>query len=104
MSSLSSLMALRVVALVLTTPTARALTPPTRVLPGRRAVAVAAAPAALPTLAAACAVPTCLGFYKREYGVSYGYGLSIAAAAGLVLKRSPRASRDRTRSSTSATA
>ena len=70
-------MALRVVALVLTTPTARALTPPTRVLPGRRAVAVAAAPAALPTLAAACAVPTCLGFYKREYGVSYGYGLSI---------------------------
>ena len=67
-------MALRVVALLTT---ARALTPPTRVLPGRRAVAVSAAPAALPTLAAACAVPTCLGFWKREYGVSYGYGLSI---------------------------
>ena len=65
-------MARVVVSLVLTTPTARALTPPTRVLPGRRAVAVAAAPAALPTLAAACALPTCLGFYKREYGVSYG--------------------------------
>ena len=65
-------MARVVVSLVLTTPTALALTPPTRVLPGRRAVAVAAAPAALPTLAAACAVPTCLGFYKREYGVSYG--------------------------------
>jgi len=62
-------MALRVVALIAT---ARALTPPTRVLPGRRAVVAAAAPAALPTLAAACAVPTCLGFYKREYGVSYG--------------------------------
>ena len=75
-----------VVSLVLTTPTARALTPPTRVLPGRRAVAVAAAPAALPTLAAACAVPTCLGFYKREYGVSYGYGLSISAASALVLR------------------
>ena len=37
-------MALRVVSLVLITPTARALTPPTRVLPGRRTVAVAAAP------------------------------------------------------------
>ena len=79
-------MALRVVALIAT---ARALTPPTRVLPGRRAVVAAAAPAALPTLAAACAVPTCLGFYKREYGVSYAYGLSIAAAAGLVLRSEP---------------
>ena len=79
-------MALRVVALLTT---ARALTPPTRVLPGRRAVAVSAAPAALPTLAAACALPTCLGFYKREYGVSYGYGISIAAAAGLVLRSEP---------------
>ena len=74
-------MARVVVSLVLTTPTALTLTLPTRParLPGRRAVAVAAAPvavaaapAALPTLAAACAVPTCLGFYKREYGVSYG--------------------------------
>lgn len=34
-------------------------------------------------------MPTCLGFYKREYGVSYGYGLSIAAAAGLVLRAEP---------------
>ena len=84
-------MARVVVSLVLTTPTALALTPPTRParLPGRRAVAVAAAPAALPTLAAACAVPTCLGFYKREYGVSYGYGLSIGGAAGLVLRAEP---------------
>ncbi len=91
-------MARVVVSLVLTTPTALALTLPTRParLPGRRAVAVAAAPvavaaapAALPTLAAACAVPTCLGFYKREYGVSYGYGLSIAAAAGIVLRAEP---------------
>ena len=78
-----------VVSLVLTTPTARALTPPTRVLPGRRAVAVAAAPAGLPTLAAACALPTCLGFWKREYGVSYGYGLSISAASALVLRSEP---------------
>ena len=48
---------------------------------GGRAPGLALAPAGLPTLAAACALPTCLGFYKREYGVSYGYGLSSAAAA-----------------------
>ena len=84
-------MALRVALVVLATPTTLALTLPTRParLPGRRAVAVSAAPAALPTLAAACAVPTCLGFWKREYGVSYAYGLSIAGAAGLVLRAEP---------------
>ena len=32
------------------------------------------------TLAVACTVPTCLGFWKTEYGVSYAYGAAMAAA------------------------
>mmetsp|Transcript_24952 Transcript_24952/g.76958 ORF Transcript_24952/g.76958 Transcript_24952/m.76958 type:complete len:323 (-) Transcript_24952:45-1013(-) len=49
-------------------------------------VAVAAAPPLLPAIGAACALPTCLGFWKREYGVSYAYGLAISASAALALK------------------
>lgn len=37
------------------------------------------------TLALACLVPTLLGFYKSEYGVSYGYGTAMAASSYLVL-------------------
>ena len=40
----------------------------------RKAPAVApvavAAPPLLPAMGAACVLPTCLGFWKREYGVS----------------------------------
>jgi steroid 5-alpha reductase family enzyme len=50
---------------------------------------VAARMTSMPELALACTVPTCLGFWKREYGVSYAYGLSIAAAAALVLGEGP---------------
>ena len=40
----------------------------------------------LPSVALACLIPTSLGFYKYEYAVSYGYGLSVATVAGLVLQ------------------
>ena len=43
----------------------------------------------IPELALVCTVPTCLGFWKREYGVSYAYGISIAASALLVLQEGP---------------
>ncbi|KAL3792695.1 hypothetical protein HJC23_009423 [Cyclotella cryptica] len=38
-----------------------------------------------PTLILASVLPTLLGFYKSEYGVSYGYGTAIAASSYLVL-------------------
>lgn len=45
-----------------------------------------AARRASPWAAAALALlPTTLGFWKREYGVSYGYGGAVALIAGLVL-------------------
>jgi steroid 5-alpha reductase family enzyme len=34
----------------------------------------------------ACLLPTLLGFYKSEYGVSFGYGLATAISAGIVLQ------------------
>lgn len=60
--------------------------------------AAAAAPAAassvmmlalpsLPTIALSCLLPTSLGYFKYEYGVSYGYGLSVASVAWLVLRQ-----------------
>jgi len=33
----------------------------------------------------ACLLPTLLGFYKSEYGVSYGYGTAMAASSYLIL-------------------
>ncbi len=33
----------------------------------------------------ACILPTTLGFYKSEYGVSYGYGTAMAASSYLIL-------------------
>lgn len=44
-----------------------------------------AVPPAPWAVAAACTVPTSLGFWKSEYGVSYGYGAAVAAAALLIL-------------------
>ncbi|KAL3760579.1 hypothetical protein ACHAWU_009540 [Discostella pseudostelligera] len=39
----------------------------------------------IPTLALVCLLPTLLGYYRSEYGVSYGYGTSIAASSYLIL-------------------
>jgi len=39
----------------------------------------------LPVIAAVCTLPTCLGFWKSEYGVSYAYGGAMALMGGLVL-------------------
>jgi steroid 5-alpha reductase family enzyme len=41
-------------------------------------------------VAAAILLPSSMGYIKREYGVSYGYGGSIAAAGYLALKAAPR--------------
>ena len=38
-------------------------------------------------VAAAILVPSSLGFWRREYGVSYGYGLSVAGAAYVAFKK-----------------
>ena len=49
----------------------------------------------LPTtqsLVLACLLPTLLGFYKSEYGVSYGYGTAMAASSILVLSSIAKAS------------
>ena len=39
-----------------------------------------------PLVVAATVVPTTLGFYRREYGVSYAYGIAISAVGGLALR------------------
>lgn len=43
-------------------------------------------PPSLRSIALACLVPSCLGYYKSEYGVSYGYGIAIAALADIIYK------------------
>eukprot|EP00985_Skeletonema_marinoi_P008416 scaffold3803_cov105-Skeletonema_marinoi.AAC.4 len=51
-------------------------------------VSTAAAPLILPPMhkiLLACLLPTLLGFYKSEYGVSYGYGTAMAASSYLIL-------------------
>lgn len=48
----------------------------------------ATAPTLLPPMhkiLLACILPTTLGFYKSEYGVSYGYGTAMAASSYLIL-------------------
>jgi steroid 5-alpha reductase family enzyme len=45
---------------------------------------------ALPSIQAialSCLLPTCLGYIRYEYGVSYGYGSSVAFAAALMLRQ-----------------
>lgn len=42
--------------------------------PAATVAAVAVAPPSLKAVALACAIPTLLGYYKSEYGVSYAYG------------------------------
>ena len=39
------------------------------------------------TIALSCLVPTSLGYIRYEYGVSYGYGSSVAIAAALILRQ-----------------
>ncbi|KAJ8612150.1 hypothetical protein CTAYLR_002471 [Chrysophaeum taylorii] len=42
--------------------------------------------ASIAELAVVSTVPTCIGFWKREYGVSYAYGSAMVAGAVLVLQ------------------
>ena len=42
-------------------------------------------------VAAASTLPALLGYYKSEWGVSYGYGIGVAASAAIVLLRSSSA-------------
>jgi len=53
------------------------------------AAATAVAPPSLKAVALACLVPTLLGFYKSEYGVSYAYGSAVAAVAYMTLRTLP---------------
>lgn len=51
--------------------------------------AAASTVASLPgwqSIALACVLPTCLGYWKTEYGVSYAYGAATALTGALVLK------------------
>jgi len=41
----------------------------------------------LPSMALACLIPSLLGYYKSEYGVSYAYGIATATSAILALKQ-----------------
>jgi protein-S-isoprenylcysteine O-methyltransferase Ste14 len=50
------------------------------------AAAVSLALPALGSLAAACTLPTCLGFWKGAYAVSYGYGGAMLASGLLILQ------------------
>ena len=43
--------------------------------------------AAIPAVAAACTLPTCLGLWRSGYAVSYGYGGAMLAAGALALPR-----------------
>lgn len=58
--------------------------PPAIAVVPRTGIITASLPG-LPTVAAACLVPSCLGFVKSEWGVSYAYGTATLAVAGLVL-------------------
>ena len=51
--------------------------------------AVAVAPPSLKAVALACLIPTLIGYYKSEYGVSYAYGTAVATVAYLILRALP---------------
>lgn len=54
--------------------------------------ALPAFPAAIPAveaISAACLLPTCLGYAKVEYAVSYGYGASVFSLAYMILCQLP---------------
>jgi steroid 5-alpha reductase family enzyme len=65
-----------------------AVTTPLYAIPA--AAAAAAAVVTIPslqTIALSCLLPTSLGYVKSEYGVSYGYGTSIAILAAIILQQ-----------------
>jgi steroid 5-alpha reductase family enzyme len=55
------------------------------VAPATAAITAIALPSAK-TIIATTLLPTCIGFYKYEYGVSYAYGTATATTAFLVLR------------------
>eukprot|EP00242_Pyramimonas_sp_CCMP2087_P010391 CAMPEP_0198215058 /NCGR_PEP_ID=MMETSP1445-20131203/46608_1 /TAXON_ID=36898 /ORGANISM="Pyramimonas sp., Strain CCMP2087" /LENGTH=373 /DNA_ID=CAMNT_0043890579 /DNA_START=87 /DNA_END=1205 /DNA_ORIENTATION=- len=52
--------------------------------PQRQSLVCTATVVSAPILAAACLLPTCLGYFQSEYTVSYGYGTATALAAALI--------------------
>lgn len=52
-------------------------------------VFAAASVPSIRSVALACLIPSLLGFYKSEYGVSYAYGGAIATTAWMVLQGVP---------------
>jgi hypothetical protein len=44
---------------------------------------------ALPTITKVCTMPTCIAFWRSEYGVTYAYGASLATMGGLVFRAAP---------------
>ena len=63
---------------------------PARTVQVRHSPVLALAPLpTLPTIAAVCTLPTTLGYWKSEYGVSYAYGGAMAAMGALVLRAAP---------------
>ena len=51
--------------------------------------AVSGSIVSLPALALASLIPSLMGYYKTEYGVSYAYGGAMATTAALVLRKLP---------------
>jgi steroid 5-alpha reductase family enzyme len=56
------------------------------------AVASAAPVPPLKAVALACLLPTLMGYWKSEYGVSYAYGTAVASVAFMVLRSLPKSS------------
>ena len=88
MRRISALLLALTSASALVVPRNKALAPRNKALAPRRTLAPPrrlAPVAALPGVAAAT-LPTCLGFWKGGYAVSYGYGGAMAAAGALALQ------------------
>ena len=56
------------------------------------AVASAAPVPPLKAVALVCLLPTLMGYWKSEYGVSYAYGTAVASVAFMVLRSLPKSS------------
>ena len=88
MRRISALLLALTSASALVVPRNKALAPRNKALAPRRTLAAPrrlAPVAALPGVAAAT-LPTCLGFWKTGYAVSYGYGGAMLAAGALTLR------------------
>ena len=66
-------------------PTCGAITPTSLNIVAPAAILSVAIPSAK-TILGTTLLPTCLGYYRYEYGVSYGYGTATAATAFLVFR------------------